>query len=48
MVSFGQILLIIFLAILLFGDLPNIIRKFSSFIKQVPKRSREDIKNKGK
>lgn len=46
MVSFGQILLTIFLAILLFGDLPGMIKKVATFIKGTPKVSEKDTKKK--
>ena len=46
MVSFGQILLTIFLAILLFGDLPGMIKKVATCIKGTPKVSEKDTKKK--
>ena len=42
MVSIGQIFVIILLALLLFGDLPGILKKISSAIKGTSKVSEED------
>ena len=42
MVSIGQILVIILLALLLFGDLPGILKKISSAIKRPSEVSEED------
>jgi Sec-independent protein translocase protein TatA len=48
MVSFGQILLIIFLAMLLFGDLPGIIKKLARLIKKAPELSEGNTTKKDK